>query len=159
MRKLITMLVLTAACGGEMGPPGEPGEPGEMGEQGDPGEPGEQGEPGEDGGRILSSTRCDGDLSGWAFSHAIVEFTSGSALVTCEVGNGGISITQTVLYDASQQGASTLGCSVVFDENNASFGWWKFTHDQGVSQVVYHDSDSTFDEGVGELTDCLTDTP
>lgn len=134
MRCVVMLCLLLVACEGPQGPVGPPGPQGK-------------------GGLALDVTyRCFGIAtvaSGTSFSlnHDVYAFTDGSVMASCQVGGSLAESTGVSFFKAIQNGSVTGACSVTFDADLASTGYWRFeiSQDHAHSVATYNDSGSAND--------------
>jgi hypothetical protein len=60
-------------------------------------------------------------------------------------------------WRASETGAQTANCSVTFDVDTPSSGWFEFRND-GVERTIYHDTGSVYDGVVADFNGSLCST-
>lgn len=143
---MCSILAALTACG-----PGEPGPAGPRGQIGPPGPTGPAGSPGAPGApgaRLALSTLCDENTPRavgqrlLTFHHELHTFTDGSAIVYCEVADGGASYGATTMYRAGAAGAAVGGCVLSYDVDTFNGGFWNFmmAASRGQSSARYTDT-------------------
>ncbi len=136
--KIITIVLLfIAACGKpEKGDPGPAGATGEMGVQGARGATGPTA-----GGAVASFSSCAKTVSGFFYAYDAVGFSDGSRFVSCSVAGAAFTVSQSDYWTPTQSAATAGTCSVTFDLDTASGGFWVF--ELAPKQAKYFDATST----------------
>ena len=118
-------------CGGSAGPAGPQGPAGPSG-------------------LTVSSVRfCAGtDSTTYGISvyaeYQIVGYSNGDKMVTCSMSNLQFESTGSAYWRASQNSAQQASCSVTFDVDTPTGGWFEFRNDGG-ERAIYHDLGSPYD--------------
>ena len=141
MRKTILIgLLVLSGCGGAIGPAGPAGATGATGARG------ATGNSGSDGMTIQSNFFCSGSHSGLIFIYQAIVYSTGDAQITCAISNTLDTFSNTVVYKSTQTGAQTGGCSLTYDVDAATSGYWTFIVTSGPSaSMTYHDTGSASD--------------
>lgn len=151
MNKLLTLIGIVStlaisACGSQtvVGPAGPQGPQGTAGTNGT--------------GLTLSSIRnCSKIASGLLFIYQIATYSTGDTAVNCSISTAVAAYTGLSIYKAGTPGATTHSCTVGYDVDTATAGYWVFTSNASTT-AVYNDSGSA-SNGLTitfALTDCTT---
>lgn len=135
----VMLVLLAVLLGGCEGPPGPEGEAGPVGPRGPAGATG----------AALSEVRACrspvtsvGNAAGVEFGYEFYKFTDGSVMASCEVNDGAASYSTMAMYKASMNGAHSGLCTLVYDVDTSSAGFWKFTLSGDYAHAEYVDSGS-----------------
>jgi hypothetical protein len=101
-------------------------------------------------------TSCAGDVTqggvlSYALRYTVVEYTSGSVLVSCSVADGVGTSSRTDFFDAQQVGATSHACLVQASDGADSFGYWLFELGPTGYAATYKDTGSSNDGFVFEF--------
>lgn len=144
--KIVSCALLLLSCGaakdGAQGPPGPAGATGATGPAGLPGNTGQRGATGPTGvaSDIVSSVLCAKAAGPQDFIYRTNLFANGARFVECEVSDASSSHSASALYSAAQVGATTGHCSLFYDVDTPSAGYWVFT--LSPLQAQYNDGGS-----------------
>lgn len=145
---------------GPMGPQGPAGPRGDAGPPGPAGDAGAPGTPGAPGVLVAANRGCSKISGGLLFKYSTTSFSNGDRFVTCDVAGTGWTVSSSYYWLSTQPGAATAQCTLVFDVDTASGGWWSFADSPDI-RATYNDATSAshgsfvlFGSG-----DCLTVTP
>lgn len=106
------------------------------------GEPGANGTPG----MTLTNHRyCSSTASGLTFTYRLLKYSTGDVYVTCAVHDSSATFSNSAMYLSGQGGATAGGCTLVYDVDTSSSGYWKFETSGSSSLLTYTDPGSTRD--------------
>lgn len=121
---LSLLILLCSACGGSQGAPGTSGANGTTN-------------------AVVRGVHCakldSGTGTNLEYRYDSETLTNGDRAVTCSVATSSQESTYDEYYASSQPGASTGACLVYLGVGATDFGFWSFTSQSGVNQVVYSD--------------------
>lgn len=132
MLKYFALAMLLASCG--------PGQPGPTGPPGPPGEQGPTGATGATGGSfgIVVKTFCSKIWNGRSFIYYNALFQNGTRFVSCTIADAAAEYQSTILYSVAQNGSTNGSCTLTYDLDAASAGYWTFT--ETPRQALYNDA-------------------
>jgi hypothetical protein len=134
MRIAMMLAVLLVGCGVE----------GPQGPEGDRGPSGPVGPAGSSGQSVTSSSLCIRVTAGANFYYQVTAYSDGAKLVTCEISDAGNTFGSTRYWRAGTVGASQDFCSLVYDIDTFSSGYWEF-----INRVVTYRDVGSASNGVG----------
>lgn len=88
-----------------------------------------------------------GTGQGVDLDYTLYVFADSSVMATCQVGDGFAQVTGVSLFRSNQAGAAGGGCSIRWDVDTATAGWWDFVVNPARTSMTatYHDVGSQYD--------------
>lgn len=158
MKNMVLILFLVGCGSAKEGPPGPAGQDGAAGVNGATGAMGATGSPGATGANgnsfdIQSKMSCFSNGPA-AFFYYTALFTNGVRYTSCEITDTLNGYSSSTFYAAGQLGVTTGHCSVVYDIDTGTGGYWTFQ--MSPPQAQYHDIGSASDGNIRSFgpTDC-----
>lgn len=121
------------------------GEKGDKGETGAAGAQGVKGDVGASGTTVTSTRECSKIVTQTYFNYRVLTFSSGDKITTCSISNTDSSYSRTHFYRSTQNGAVEEYCSVIYDLDSGSGGFWQFVKTAGGATATYSDNVSPSD--------------
>lgn len=112
----------------------------------------------DDVGMELSHGYYCSKLDSYYFQYTIWVYTSGDKFINCSVTGASHQSTEVALYRADQVGADTDACSLTFDIETNSGGYWEFESNGSSRTATYHDAGASVDGYVLSFAsgDCIS---
>lgn len=111
------------------------------------------------GGAITSTTSCGKIQGNVSFQYKTSTLSSGHKIIQCYISDNVSGFSNLMIYKNTQNGYQTDACTLVFDLDTASAGFWEFKRNSGVRTITYTDSGSASDGTVITYasSDCVTE--
>lgn len=109
-------------------------------------------------GLISTNKSCIKVFGGKIFEYRLVTYSTGDVFVTCSISDDLSTYSDSALFKASQEGAATGACILVYDIDAASAGFWRFETSGATATITYNDSGSASNGNTVPITesDCVS---